>query len=213
MNGKNTDFWDQLLDEYGWREPDSALPPVHEKLRLIAHQIKNDKQNGVDSNERRATYLVEAGLLRGKGAPSLDESLLRVRIRESAGYQQALLVMIEQRGITTDKNTVDSVLATKVLFQDSQIITRYELNEELAKLHDEDAEEREKANSIFVKKLYEEHRSKSVISIRKATHRVAEWHPRECKSLEKAHKDYREKIVLSVHFHAYIREQEDTHNK
>ena len=212
MNSKNTDFWAQLLSEHSWREPDSPLQPAIETLLTIAHRIETDRKNGVDSNASRITYFVEAGILRRKGAPSNDESLLRVRIKKSAQYQQALLVMIEERGITTDKNTVDSVLATNVLFQDSQILSPYRTNEELAKLPDEDAEERAKANSTFVEKLYKEHQSKSVISTYKATKRVSAWRPKERKSLENAHRKYHKQIVLSEHFHAYMREQEVTPN-
>ena len=214
MNGNESDLWEQLINEYSWHEPDSPpLPTPIETLLLIATKIRNDVKAGTDNNKRRETYFKEAGMLLGRGAPPKDKAMLNVLIRNSTRHQQALLVMLEQRGITTNKNTVASVLATTVSFADSQILTPYRVNKEMATLEGADLEALTQANSDFKKKLYEEHRKNSVVSISEATKRVSAWINKQPKSLENAHQSYREQIVLSVHFHAFLRDHENTLNK
>ena len=211
MSAKQPDIWSQLIEEYSEREPDSPpLPPVVDKLLSIAYQIENDKKNGVDSNKLRATYFEEAGLLRGKGAPPKDESLLRVGIKKFSTYQHALLVMLEERGITTDEDTVKSVLATKPLYQDSPVHARFSQKKKPQSLFDNDDEEVETDVSTLAKNLCREHRDKSVVSTYEASKNIAAWISKERKSLENAHRNHREKIILSPHFHAYLRDNENT---
>lgn len=207
MSGKEPDVWSQLIALYYDREPDYPLPPPIQTLLRVAYRIQYDKNNGTDSNQRRQSYFIEAGMLRGKGAPSIDESFIRVRIEKSTKYQQALCVMLEERGIATNHHTVKSVLRTKVLFSDSQILTPYRINQKLAIL------DGQPPDTNIVKKLYEEHQSQTVVSPHEACERVSEWLYKEPKSLANAHAKCREQVVLSVHFHAYIREQENNLNK
>ena len=211
MSGKEPDVWSQLIELYCDREPDNPLPPPIQTLLTVAYRIQNDKNNGTDNNQQRHGYFIEAGMLRGKGAPSIDESLLRVRIEKSPKYQQALCVMLEERGIstsTTNDDTAKSVLSTEVPFTVSQILAPYRVDQELAKL------EGRPPDKNIVKKLYaEQHQSHAVVSQYEACERVSDWMHKEPKSLANAHTKYREQIVLSVHFHAYIREQENSLNK
>ena len=205
------DSWDQLEAEFSWVEPDTELSPSIAKLLSIAHKVSLDKKLGIDSDERRQKYLAETGFLsRKKGRPSRENSFDIIRIKNTNTLQQALLVMLEQRGISTDESTINSVLATKISWQDHELLSPYYAHRELAKFWDEDAKKNENAIRIFAKNLYEEHQLKSATSNNQACINVSAWINKEPKSLNNACSRHREEVVLSIHFHAYLRNHENT---
>lgn len=206
MKKMSLDSWEQFAEELERLAPDASEFPSLYKLKQVTHCIETDKKNGVDSNASRKAHLANADLrlFRGSGKPSLSELELRIRIQKSQTYQDIMLVMLDEIGISITETTVQSVLNSEITFADASKVARATMRELVSK-PENSLESAVTASDLLIadhKTMKNDRNGNTTASLE----RVGMLVGRVVKD-----NDYYKlsgQIVLSVHFHSYVRQKQ-----